>query len=165
MRTLDERPIVELLPDLDQLDEQQKADLIARLEQEELETSLRRRMLHGRIDLLRKEYEGRLKTRIASGQPLPTLEPKDLDRSIFDAGDELVAEHDLGPMPDVDALSDEELRAMIRELEAEEDGVSLHRRVLQGHLDIVRSYHPGDPLDVTALARMLSSGHPSGGAA
>ena len=66
MRPLDERLNVELLPDLDQLDDDQKAELIARLEQEEAHTSLRRRMLHGRIDLLRKEYEGRLKARIAS---------------------------------------------------------------------------------------------------
>lgn len=156
---------MELLPELDQLDEQQKAELIARLTQEETQTSLRRRMLHGRIDLLRKEYEGRLKTRIASGQPLPELDPADLDRPIFDAGDDdLVAEHDLGPMPDVDALSDDELRSMIRELEAEEDGVSLHRRVLQGHLDIVRSYTPGEPLDVASLARLLSAQRSSGGA-
>lgn len=165
MRPLDERLNVELLPDLDQLDDDQKAELIARLEQEEAHTSLRRRMLHGRIDLLRKEYEGRLKARIASGEPLPELEPKDLDRPIFDAGEEPIAEHDLGPMPDFDALSDEELRAMIKELEVEEDGVSFHRRVLQGHLDIVRAYRPGDPLDVESLARMLSSGQPSGGAA
>jgi len=164
MRTSDERLNVELLPDLDQLDDDQKAELIARLEEEETQTSLRRRMLPGRIDLLRKEYEGRLKLRIASGEPLPELEPKDLDRPIFDAGEEPVPEHDLGPMPDVDALSDDELRAMIKELETEEDGVSFHRRVLQGHLDIVRAYRPGDPLDVESLARMLSSGQPGGGA-
>jgi len=165
MRPLDERLNVELLPDLDQLDDDQKSALIARLEEEETRTSLRRRMLHGRIDFLRKEYEGRLKARIASGEPLPELDPKDLDRPIFDAGEGPVEEHDLGPMPEVDALSDEELRAMIKELEAEEDGVSFQRRVLQGHLDIVRSYRPGDPLDVESLARMLSSGQPSGGAA
>jgi hypothetical protein len=161
----DERRDVELLPDLDHLDDEQKAELIGRLEEEESHTSLRRRTLHGRIDVLRKEYEGRLKIRIARGEPLPALDPKDLDRPSFDAGEEPVDEHDLGPMPDLAALSDDELRAMIKELEAEEDGVSFHRRVLQGHLDIVRTYKPGDPLDVASLAKMLSSGQPSGGSA
>lgn len=156
---------MELLPDLEHLDDAQKAQLITRLEEEETQTSLRRRMLHGRIDLLRKEYEVRLKARIESGEPLPELEPKDLDRPIFDAGEEPIAEHDLGPMPDTDSLADEELRAMIKELEAEEDGVSFHRRVLQGHLDIVRNYRPGDPLDVKELAKMLSGSQSGGGIA
>ncbi|MFN8222598.1 MAG: hypothetical protein U0R50_05030 [Gaiellales bacterium] len=156
---------MELLPDLDQLDENQKGELIARLEEEETQTSLRRRMLHGRIDFLRKEYEERLKARIESGEQLPALDPKDLDRPIFDASEEPVPEHDLGPMPVVEELTDEALRGMIKELEAEEDSVSFHRRVLQGHLDIIRNYRPGDPLDVKELAKMLSGTKPGGSAA
>ncbi len=42
-------------------------------------------------------------------------------------------------MPDVQALSTDELRTMIRELEREEDDVSLRRRFLQGKIDILRT--------------------------
>jgi hypothetical protein len=153
---------LEILPDLDRLTDEEKAEFIARLEAEEEVTSSRRRVLHGRIDMLRKEYEERMKIRIAEGQTLPTLEPKDLDRPIFEGTGDLPEEHDLGPIPDLATLSDDALHELIHELEVEEDDVSFHRRVLQGHLDIVRSYKPGDPLDVAALAKMLSSGRPTG---
>jgi hypothetical protein len=154
--------LLEILPDLDRLTDEEKADLIARLEVEEGTTSVRRRVLHVRIDHLRKEYEERVKLRIAEGQELPILEPKDLDRPLFEGTGDLPAEHDLGPLPDLASLSDAALRDLIHELEVEEDDVSFHRRVLQGHLDIVRSYTPGDPLDVASLAKMLSSGRPGG---
>ena len=156
---------MEILPDLDRLTDEEKAELIAHLEAEERTTSSRRRVLHGRIDLLRKAYEERMKIRIAEGEILPVLEPKDLDRPIFEGTGDLPEEHDLGPLPDLRSLSDAELRAAIHELEVEEDDVSFHRRVLQGHLDIARAYVPGDPLDVAALAKMLSSGRPGGGEA
>jgi hypothetical protein len=156
---------LEILPDLDRLTDAEKVELISRLEAEERATSSRRRVLHGRIDLLRKEYEERIKIRIAEGQTLPTLEPKDLERSIFEGTGDLPDEHDLGPLPDFESMSDAELRAAIHELEVEEDDVSFHRRVLQGHLDIARAYTPGDPLDVAALAKMLSSGRPGSGEA
>ncbi len=156
---------MEILPDLDRLTDEEKARLIERLEAEEATTSSRRRVLHGRIDLLRKAYEERIKIRIAEGHTLPTLEPKDLDRPIFEGTGDLPEDHDLGPMPDLASMSDEELRALIHELEVEEDDVSFHRRVLQGHLDIVRSYKPGDALDVVALAKTLSSGRRSSGEA
>jgi hypothetical protein len=164
---MDRRPrrkatALETLPDLDKLSDDEKAELIARLEAEEVTTSSRRRVLHVRIDHLRKEYEERIKLHIAEGRTLPTLEPKDLERSIFEGTGEVPEEHDLGPMPDLATMSDQELRDLIHELQVEEDDVSLNRRVLQGHLDIIRSYTPGDPLDVAALAKLLSSGRSGG---
>ena len=43
------------------------------------------------------------------------------------------------PLPDLSTLTDDDLRGMIRELEAEEDEVSFRRRVLHGRIDILRA--------------------------
>lgn len=43
------------------------------------------------------------------------------------------------PLPDLSSLTDDDLRAMIRDLEAEEDEVSFRRRVLHGRIDILRA--------------------------
>ena len=43
------------------------------------------------------------------------------------------------PLPDLSTLTDDDLRTMIRELEAEEDEVSFRRRVLHGRIDILRA--------------------------
>ena len=43
------------------------------------------------------------------------------------------------PLPDLQNLTDDDLRGMIRELEAEEDEVSFRRRVLHGRIDILRA--------------------------
>jgi hypothetical protein len=46
---------------------------------------------------------------------------------------------DVEPLPDFSTLSDDNLRAMIHELEKEEDEVSFRRRVLHGRIDILRA--------------------------
>jgi hypothetical protein len=43
------------------------------------------------------------------------------------------------PLPDLSTLTDDDLRTMIRGLEAEEDEVSFRRRVLHGRIDILRA--------------------------
>jgi hypothetical protein len=43
------------------------------------------------------------------------------------------------PLPDLSTLTDDDLRSMIRGLEAEEDEVSFRRRVLHGRIDILRA--------------------------
>ena len=43
------------------------------------------------------------------------------------------------PLPDLVALTDDDLRVMIRELEKEEDEISFRRRVLHGRIDILRA--------------------------
>ena len=42
-------------------------------------------------------------------------------------------------LPDLAALSDAQLKDLIRELEAEEDDISYRRRLLHGKLDILRA--------------------------
>ena len=43
------------------------------------------------------------------------------------------------PLPDLHTLSDEDLKALIEELQTEEDAVSYRRRMLQGRIDILRA--------------------------
>lgn len=42
-------------------------------------------------------------------------------------------------LPDLSTLTDDDLRAMIQDLEKEEDDVSFRRRVLHGRIDILRA--------------------------
>ena len=76
------------------------------------------------------------------------------------------------PLPDFATLSDEDLRALIAELEQEENEVSYRRRLLQGRIDILRAEHVarlqkevaagGDLADVERLTDILASkGAPS----
>ena len=52
---------MEPFPDLESLSDKDLKQLIDELTQQELEVSYRRRMLHGKIDLLRAELQARLK--------------------------------------------------------------------------------------------------------
>ena len=58
--TLDERRHVEPLPDLATLSDDDLKQLIDELTKQELEISYRRRLLHGKIDILRAELVARL---------------------------------------------------------------------------------------------------------
>ena len=50
-------------PDLTQLSDEELKSLIRQLSEEEREVSMRRRVLHGRIEMLKSELVGRLKGR------------------------------------------------------------------------------------------------------
>jgi len=66
---------VEALPDLATLSDQELRDLIRGLMEEEHEVSYRRRILHGKIDILRAELQARLQKQVGEGEsPL-----KDID--------------------------------------------------------------------------------------
>jgi hypothetical protein len=67
---------VEPFPDLSSLSDDDLKQLIDDLTKEELEVSYRRRMLHGKIDLLRAELQARL--RETGGKSV--LEQVDVDR-------------------------------------------------------------------------------------
>jgi hypothetical protein len=67
---------VEPFPDLPSLSDDDLKQLIDELTKEELEVSYRRRMLHGKIDLLRAELQARL--RETGGRSV--LEQVDVDR-------------------------------------------------------------------------------------
>jgi hypothetical protein len=130
---------VDPFPDLNELSDHELDAAIAALTEQETQVSLQRRMLHGRIDLLRPVLVARLEELVAAGG-MPSVDPGAPGRSIYAGrGDETALEIDLGAIPDTDAMSTEDLRATMRELERIEDDVSLQRRVLQGKIDILRA--------------------------
>ena len=67
---------VEPFPDLGSLSDDDLKQLIDDLTKEELEVSYRRRILHGRIDLLRAELQARLQ----KTGPKSVLEAVDVDK-------------------------------------------------------------------------------------
>jgi len=78
-------------PDIGSMSDQELKDVIAELTQQEREISYRRRILHGRIDILRAELVNRLRTKREHGDALIT-------------GDDVQALTDilLGKVPDAD---------------------------------------------------------------
>ena len=63
-----ERPVMEPLPDLAALSDEELKSLIDDLQQEEQEVSYRRRLLHGKIDILRAELVSRLQKQEGAGE-------------------------------------------------------------------------------------------------
>ena len=59
---------MEALPDLGSLTDEELRDLIRQLIEEEREVSYRRRLLHGKIDILRAELVNRLRKKHAEGE-------------------------------------------------------------------------------------------------
>jgi hypothetical protein len=55
-------------PDLGSLSDQELKDLIKQLTDEELEVSYKRRILHGKIDILRAELVNRLRKKDENGE-------------------------------------------------------------------------------------------------
>jgi hypothetical protein len=59
---------MDTFPDLGALSDDELKDLIQELTEEEQEVSYRRRILHGKIDILRAELVNRLRKRHAEGE-------------------------------------------------------------------------------------------------
>jgi anti-sigma-K factor RsiG len=59
---------VEPLPDFSTLNDDDLRTMIHELEKEEDEISFRRRVLHGRIDILRAELVARLREQVSAGE-------------------------------------------------------------------------------------------------
>jgi hypothetical protein len=59
---------METFPDLGSLTDQELKDLIKEMTDEELEVSYQRRLLHGKIDILRAELVNRLRRKDESGE-------------------------------------------------------------------------------------------------
>jgi len=69
----DERSEMEdTFPDIGSMSDEDLKQMIAQLAEEEREVSYRRRILHGRIDILRAELVNRLRTRREEGDELIT---------------------------------------------------------------------------------------------
>jgi hypothetical protein len=69
---------LEPLPDLARLTDSDLKELIDDLQQEEQEVSYRRRLLHGKIDILRAELVARLQRQVGAGES--PLSEVDVDR-------------------------------------------------------------------------------------
>ncbi len=66
---------MEALPDLASVSDQELRDLIRGLMEEEREVSYRRRILHGKIDILRAELQARLQKQVREGEsPLSEID-------------------------------------------------------------------------------------------
>ena len=153
---------METLPDLQSLSDTELSALLTQIEEGEDAISRRRRVLHGRIDLLRAERTERLKAQVAAGsfevQPLTSFE-----RPLYEGTGTLPAEVDLEPLPDLASLDDAALWAEIRRLEQEEDDISLNRRVMHGQIDIIRAERAkrarsGGHVDADDLGSILGGG-------
>jgi len=59
---------MDTFPDLDSLMDQELKDYIKQLTEEEIEISYRRRILHGKIDILRAELVNRLRKKDETGE-------------------------------------------------------------------------------------------------
>ena len=152
---------MDTLPDLQSLSDDELSDVLAQIEHAEEEISQRRRVLHGRIDILRAERTARLKAQVAAGS-FQAPSPTSLDRPIFEGTGELPEESDLEPL-DLASLDDDALWAEIRRLEKEEDDISLDRRVKHAQIDIIRAERTkrargGDHVDPDDLGAILGGG-------
>ena len=63
---------MDTFPDLGSLTDQELKDLIQQLTEEELEISYKRRILHGKIDILRAELVNRLRKKHEGGEDIIT---------------------------------------------------------------------------------------------
>ncbi|HEV2819221.1 MAG TPA: hypothetical protein VGW11_01815 [Solirubrobacteraceae bacterium] len=69
---------MDTFPDLGSLSDQELKDLIQQLTEEEVEVSYRRRLLHGKIDILRAELVNRLRKKHDEGEDV--ISGADVDR-------------------------------------------------------------------------------------
>ena len=153
---------METLPDLLSLSDAELSSLLARVEGAEEAISRRRRVLHGRIDILRAERTERLRAQVADGsfeaKPLTSFE-----RPIYEGTGDVPDDVDLTPLPDLASMDDAALWAEIRRLEQEEDDISLNRRVMHGQIDIIRAERTkrargGEHVDAGDLGSILGGG-------
>jgi len=153
---------VDTLPDLHSLSDAELSALLAQIEEGEEAISKRRRVLHGRIDILRAERTERLRAQVASGsfeaKPLTSFE-----RSIYEGTGDVPSEADITPLPDLASMDDAALWAEIRRLEQEEDDISLNRRVMHAQIDIIRAERTkrargGEHVDAGDLGSILGGG-------
>ncbi len=71
---------MELLPDLKSLSDSELRDLIQQLVDEENEVSYRRRILHGKIDILKAELQARLQRQVGGEEGANPLYEVDVDK-------------------------------------------------------------------------------------
>jgi hypothetical protein len=134
---------MEAFPDLAALSD---ADLKALTEEkmdDERDVSRRRRELHGRIDVLRSEHTRRLKERHGTLDVDPAVLSDGLLAAQMPEELAVLADDDLLPtgheLDDANDLSDDDLRERIHRCTQSEREVSFKRRILHGHIDLLRA--------------------------
>jgi len=135
---------VEAFPDLAALSDAELKALTEEKMADERDVSRLRRELHGRIDLLRAEHTRRLKER--QGHGTVEVDPAIIsDELLAQRPEELsvLADDDLlptdGDADDAAQLADDDLRERIHERTQSEREVSFKRRILHGHIDLLRA--------------------------
>jgi hypothetical protein len=133
-------------------------DQIRVAKQEEEQVSFERRMLHGRIDVVRAEILARIERRdghpVESGDELQDLvsrltaalthegpPPIDDELARLGADADEADDVDLDELPELTELDDAELTAMVRALVARERRTSARRQALHRELDELRAEH------------------------
>lgn len=144
----------EWVSDIGSMGDAELKGLIGELAGEEQEISYSRRILHGKIDLLRAELVNRLRARHDAGaESITDADVSKLTDLIAAAGSEPAAGGALATpdqpavassspddgFPDLGALADPELKDLIRKLTDEEREISYQRRILHGKIDILRA--------------------------
>jgi hypothetical protein len=130
---------VDEFPDVDSLDERERAALRSWLRCELAEIEIRRRFLHERIDLLQGELRRRWRLRFeALGDEAVSLSTGGAPgRSTFFTGCGAVSVEPLGGLPDLTTLVDGQIKQLIVGLKSREDDVSLRRRELHVRIDML----------------------------
>src|SRR5690606_38931146 len=70
LRRIGDSSVMETFPDLGSLTDQELKDLIQQMTEEEIEISYKRRILHGKIDILRVELVNRLRRKHEGGEEI-----------------------------------------------------------------------------------------------
>lgn len=145
----------EWVSDIGSMSDTELKGLIGELAAGEQEISYNRRILHGKIDLLRAELVNRLRERHTAGtesiSDADVTKLTDLmtsgsgwDATELATGDEPVnpskkGDTKMDSFPDLGSLNDAELKEVIRSLTEEEREISYKRRILHGKIDILRA--------------------------
>jgi hypothetical protein len=143
----------EWVSDIGSMGDAELKSLIGELASEEQEISYGRRILHGKIDLLRAELVNRLRAKHDAGEE--TITNADVAKltdlitateggggpeGILSEGSSPTAtKAESEPFPDLGSLGDDGLKALIRTLSDEEREISYQRRILHGKIDILRA--------------------------
>jgi predicted HTH transcriptional regulator len=147
----------EWVSDIGSMSDAELKGQIGELASTEQEISYSRRILHGKIDLLRAELVNRLRARHDAGQESITDADVAKLTDLITAAEseatpggplvdaELETAEETGTstvnegFPDLSELSDPELKDLIRKLTEEEREISYQRRILHGKIDILRA--------------------------
>ena len=124
----------------------------------------RRRVLHGRIDILRAE-----RARACASRSATELEAQlaDVVAPDLEGTGDVPADAELTPLPDLAEMTMRRSGPPSAALEQEEDDISLNRRVMHGQIDIIRAERAkrarggGQHVDAGDLGSILGGGQSS----